>query len=60
VPLPSRWIIEFSEPVPTARPADDDDAGAAGAAADDLAARVRDTIQARVDALVEERGPAFG
>ena len=57
VPLPSRWIIEFSEPVPTARPADDGDPAAA---ADELAARVRDTIQARVDALVDERGPAFG
>jgi 1-acyl-sn-glycerol-3-phosphate acyltransferase len=52
VPLPSRWIIEFGEPVPTADLAD--------GAADDLATRVRDTIQARVDALVRERGPAFG
>jgi 1-acyl-sn-glycerol-3-phosphate acyltransferase len=52
VPLPSRWIIELGEPVPTADLAD--------GAADDLATRVRDTIQARVDALVRERGPAFG
>ena len=36
-----------------------DDGGAAGAA-DALATRVRDTIQARVAALVAERGPAFG
>jgi hypothetical protein len=57
VPLPSRWIIEFGEPVPTAGLADDD---GAGDAADALATRVRDTIQARVDALVAERGPAFG
>jgi len=57
VPLPSRWIIEFGEPVPTAGLADH---GAAGDAADGLATRVRDTIQARVDALVRERGPAFG
>ena len=60
VPLPSNWIIEFSEPVPTC--------GLAGAAPDDasrdeligdLADQVRDTIQARLDALVAERGPAF-
>jgi 1-acyl-sn-glycerol-3-phosphate acyltransferase len=57
VPLPSRWIIEFGDPVPTAGLADDD---GAGDAADALATRVRDTIQARVDALVAERGPAFG
>jgi hypothetical protein len=54
VPLPSRWIIEFGDPVPTAGlPASRD-------AADQLAARVRDTIQAAVDRLVAERGPAFG
>jgi 1-acyl-sn-glycerol-3-phosphate acyltransferase len=52
VPLPSRWIIEFGPPVPTA--------GLGGDGADALAAAVRDTIQARVDALVAERGPAFG
>ena len=57
VPLPSRWIIEFGEPVPTAGLAGHGDAGDA---ADALATRVRDTIQARVDALVAERGPAFG
>ncbi|MGH3304289.1 MAG: lysophospholipid acyltransferase family protein [Streptosporangiaceae bacterium] len=60
VPLPSNWIIEFSEPVPTC--------GLAAAAPDvqardeligGLADRVRDTIQARLDALVAERGPAF-
>jgi 1-acyl-sn-glycerol-3-phosphate acyltransferase len=60
VPLPSNWIIEFSEPVPTR--------GLADAAADDeardeligdLADRVRDTIQARLEVLVAERGPAF-
>ena len=63
VPLPSRWIIEFGEPVPTAGRAgegDADEAGDAGDAGDALAARVRDTIQVRVDALVAERGPAFG
>jgi 1-acyl-sn-glycerol-3-phosphate acyltransferase len=61
VPLPSNWIIEFSEPVPTSAIAE--------AAVDDetrdkliteLADRVRDIIQARLDELVAERGPAFG
>ena len=55
VPLPSNWIIEFSPPVavpgPVGEPADDVVAG--------LADQVRTTIQARLDALVAERGPAF-
>ena len=57
VPLPSTWIIEFSKPVPTCDLAigDDDDEQLA-----DLADQVRDTIQARLDELVIERGPAFG
>ncbi|MGO8957679.1 MAG: lysophospholipid acyltransferase family protein [Streptosporangiaceae bacterium] len=54
VPLPSKWIIEFGEPV---------DAGAADEPADDVVAKladqVRDIIQARLDELVAERGPAF-
>jgi 1-acyl-sn-glycerol-3-phosphate acyltransferase len=49
LPLPSNWIIEFCPPVPTA-----------GVPADDLAAAVRDIVQAKVDDLVAERGPAFG
>jgi 1-acyl-sn-glycerol-3-phosphate acyltransferase len=57
VPLPSNWIIEFCPPVPTS------DAGSNGATADQevssLAARVRDTIQRKLDELVAERGPAF-
>jgi 1-acyl-sn-glycerol-3-phosphate acyltransferase len=60
VPLPSNWIIEFGEPVPT-------DTLTAAAADDasrderiaDLADQVRDTIQASLDKLVAERGPAF-
>jgi 1-acyl-sn-glycerol-3-phosphate acyltransferase len=57
VPLPSNWIIEFGAPVPTD--------GYAGRADDEplvaeLADQVRDTIQARLDKLVAERGPAFG
>jgi 1-acyl-sn-glycerol-3-phosphate acyltransferase len=57
VPLPSNWIIEFSKPVQTcdlAGPGADDEQLA------DLADQVRDTIQARLDDLVIERGPAFG
>jgi 1-acyl-sn-glycerol-3-phosphate acyltransferase len=49
VPLPSRWIIEFCDPVPTG-----------GRDPDTVAEQVRDTIQAKVDDLVAERGPAFG
>jgi 1-acyl-sn-glycerol-3-phosphate acyltransferase len=58
VPLPSNWIIEFADPVPTVGLADggrDRDEAVTG-----LADRVRDTIQRRVDDLVIERGPAFG
>jgi 1-acyl-sn-glycerol-3-phosphate acyltransferase len=60
VPLPSNWIIEFCDPVPT-----DGYAGAADGpdrdeAVGQLADRVRDTIQDRLDGLVAERGPAFG
>jgi 1-acyl-sn-glycerol-3-phosphate acyltransferase len=56
VPLPSNWIIEFSKPVPTcdlaAEDADDEQQS-------DRADQVRDTIQARLEDLVVERGPAF-
>jgi 1-acyl-sn-glycerol-3-phosphate acyltransferase len=61
VPLPSNWVIEFCEPVPTCGltgsgpAAEPDDALVAG-----LADQVRDTIQAKLDDLVVERGPAFG
>jgi 1-acyl-sn-glycerol-3-phosphate acyltransferase len=58
IPLPSNWLIEFGAPIPTehyGRPAD-----AADPAVTDLAAQVRDTVQAMVDRLLAERGPAFG
>ncbi len=60
VPLPSNWIIEFSEPVPTRGLAEEaaDDAARDELVAD-LADRVRDIIQARLEELVAERGPAF-
>jgi len=55
VPLPSNWIIEFCPPVP---------AGSANGSGPDQAAncladRVKDIIQAKLDELVAERGPAF-
>jgi 1-acyl-sn-glycerol-3-phosphate acyltransferase len=57
VPLPSKWIIEFSPPIATsAHAAEEPDEGDVTRLAD----RVRDTIQERLDALVAERGPAFG
>jgi 1-acyl-sn-glycerol-3-phosphate acyltransferase len=57
VPLPSKWILEFGEPIRTEEYGPD--------AADDpmlvfdLADRVRDTIQTTLDRLVAERGPSF-
>jgi 1-acyl-sn-glycerol-3-phosphate acyltransferase len=55
VPLPSNWIIEFSAPVPAGDGASTPDEGQVA----DLAGQVKDRIQARIDALVAERGPAF-
>jgi 1-acyl-sn-glycerol-3-phosphate acyltransferase len=56
VPLPSRWIIEFGEPVAVgpATPEPDEDVVCA------VAGQVRDVIQERLTALVAERGAAFG
>jgi 1-acyl-sn-glycerol-3-phosphate acyltransferase len=57
VPLPSRWRIEFCEPIDTA--------GYGPKAAEDrtlvfeLSERVRDTIQQKVYENLVERGPAF-
>jgi len=58
VPLPSKWIIEFCPPVPTAGygPGSEDDPAAIA----DLSGRVRGTIQRKLDDLLAERGPAFG
>jgi 1-acyl-sn-glycerol-3-phosphate acyltransferase len=60
VPLPSNWIIEFGEPVPTAGLAGGDGGDPPEDVVGELADRVRDTIQDRIDKLVVERGPAFG
>jgi 1-acyl-sn-glycerol-3-phosphate acyltransferase len=58
VPLPSNWIIEFCDPVPTdgftAGQQDDPDT------VSELADKVKDTIQRKIDELLAERGPAFG
>jgi 1-acyl-sn-glycerol-3-phosphate acyltransferase len=57
IPLPSRWRIEFCEPIDTA--------GYGPGAADDralvfeLSERVRDTVQQKVYENLVERGPAF-
>jgi 1-acyl-sn-glycerol-3-phosphate acyltransferase len=58
VPLPSKWIIEFCDPVPT-------DGFAPGQWEDqdtimDLADKVKDTIASKIAELLAERGPAFG
>jgi 1-acyl-sn-glycerol-3-phosphate acyltransferase len=58
VPLPSNWIIEFCDPVPTGDGASRDDLDEERVTK--LADRVRDTIQDRLTELVAERGPAFG
>jgi 1-acyl-sn-glycerol-3-phosphate acyltransferase len=56
VPLPSNWIIEFCDPLPPGGYPPLADEEAVGKLAD----QVRDTIQAKVDDLLIERGPAFG
>jgi 1-acyl-sn-glycerol-3-phosphate acyltransferase len=58
VPLPSKWLIEFCDPVPTDGFAPDqfhDDGVIA-----ELAGKVKDTIAGKIDELLAERGPAFG
>ena len=58
VPLPSKWIIEFSEPIPT--DGYDDDAADDQALVLDLTDQVRETIQAALPRLLRQRGRAFG
>lgn len=58
VPLPSKWIIEFGEPISTTHYSD-------GAADDpmvlfELTDHVRDTIQQTLGRLLDDRGQAFG
>jgi 1-acyl-sn-glycerol-3-phosphate acyltransferase len=58
IPLPSKWIIEFCDPVPTdgftKDQWEDEDVIA------ELADKVKDTIASKIDELLAERGPAFG
>jgi 1-acyl-sn-glycerol-3-phosphate acyltransferase len=58
IPLPSNWLIEFCDPVPTdgftADQSEDDDVVA------ELAGKVKDTIAGKIGELLGERGPAFG
>ena len=58
VPLPSRWIIGFGAPVDTS--GYPEGAWRDPAVIAELTAAVRGSIQARLDDLVDERGPAFG
>lgn len=57
IPLPSRWIIEFGDPIPM----DDfpDDAADDAMLVFDLSDRVRDTIQQMLYANLSKRGGAF-
>jgi len=57
IPLPSNWIIEFCDPVPT-------DGFTPGQWEDEdviseLADKVKDVIATKIDELLAERGPAF-
>ncbi|MDN5727846.1 MAG: acyltransferase family protein [Propionibacteriales bacterium] len=57
IPLPSKWMIKFGEPIPTDRHPD-------GAADDPMVVfnvtdQVRETIQHSIYALLAERGSAF-
>ncbi len=58
IPLPSNWIIEFCDPVPTdgftPDQWEDEDVIA------ELAGKVKDVIGRKIDELLAERGPAFG
>lgn len=56
LPLPSKWLIEFGEPVETAGLQDRADDPVLVFELSDL---VRDTIQDMVYRLLEQRGPAF-
>ena len=58
IPLPSNWIIEFCDPVPTdgftPDQCEDEDVIM------ELADKVKYQIAAKIDELLAERGPAFG
>jgi 1-acyl-sn-glycerol-3-phosphate acyltransferase len=58
IPLPSKWIIEFCDPMPTDGFAPDqwEDQDTIM----DLADKVKDAIASKIAELLAERGPAFG
>jgi 1-acyl-sn-glycerol-3-phosphate acyltransferase len=58
IPLPSKWLIEFCDPVPTDgfTPDQWEDQDVIM----ELADKVKYTIAAKIDELLDERGPAFG
>jgi 1-acyl-sn-glycerol-3-phosphate acyltransferase len=56
VPLPSKWILRFGEPIDLARKAGDP---ADPVYVDRLTEEVRETIQEMVEETLQERGPAF-
>jgi 1-acyl-sn-glycerol-3-phosphate acyltransferase len=58
VPLPSKWIIDFGAPVDTS--GYPPGAWRDPAVIAELTATVRGRIQAALDELLVERGPAFG
>ena len=58
IPLPSKWLIEFCDPVSTNGFAPDQCEDAEVIA--ELADKVKDTIARKIDELLAERGPAFG
>jgi 1-acyl-sn-glycerol-3-phosphate acyltransferase len=58
IPLPSKWLIEFCDPVSTNGFAPDQCEDAEVIA--ELADKVKDTIATKIDELLAERGPAFG
>lgn len=58
IPLPSKWIIEFCDPVPTDGFAPDQ--WEDRQVIDELAGKVKDTIAAKIGELLAERGDPFG
>jgi hypothetical protein len=58
IPLPSRWLIEFCEPIETAGYGPD--AVLDPMVVFDLTDQVRDTIQRTIDKNLEARGGVFG
>ena len=58
VPLPSNWLIEFCDPVPTDGFTSDQSEDADVIA--ELADKVKDMIASKISELLAERGPAFG